>query len=381
MTRATTILALLALTILVPAHAGNPPVDPRPARTSAKDSARTVIPEQARAIARGLESLAKRQEQDGSWGGNPAPIATTALCTLALLAGGNSEKRGRYRKNVRRALDHLLAYVETDPRAGFQRGYIHRPDDDISRLHGHGYATLVLAEAYGGIRRDPALPGRATAYRRKLDLAVRLIERCQEKVTGGWHYEPRPGSGHEGSVTVCQIQALLAAKRVGIRVDPGVIRRARAYIIKSQNGDGGFIYELGGSRDSSTYALTAAAVAALTGTGDRGSSNYKRGLDYLLRHLGSHLRRPAYLFYGNFYAAQAIWQADPRTGYWARYWPGVRRKILEAEARDPRSDQLLGQWNPADVQPGVHALGPDYGTAMACLILQVPCASLPLFMR
>jgi hypothetical protein len=271
--------------------------------------------------------------------------------------------------------------VETDPRAGFQRGYIHRSDDDTSRLHGHGYATLALAQAYGGIRRDPRQPQRAADFRRKLELAVRLIERCQEKRSGGWNYLPRPTEGHEGSVTVCQIQALRAARSVGIRVDPDVIRGALDYVRKSQNKEGGFIYALNQRPPTSTYELTAAAVSTLNGLGDYGSSAYKRGLEYLLRHLDSHLRRPGYLYYGNFYAAQAMWQADPRTGYWARYWPRVRRRILAAEARDPRTGQLLGKWDPADVQASVFPLGPDYGTAMACLILQVPCATLPLFQR
>jgi hypothetical protein len=377
------VLALVAAGTLLPCRAETPPEErpsPPTRRAIEADATRNVTPGQAEAVARGLAFLASRQEPDGSWSGNPAPIAVTSLATLAFLAGGNTESRGRYAATVRRGLAYLLSRVEVDPRAGFQRGYIHHPDDDMSRLHGHAYAVLALAEAYGGMRRDRLLPEREKEYRFRLELAVRLIERSQERRYGGWYYEPRPTDQHEGSVTVCQIQALRSAHHAGIRVDPDVVHRAIDYVRKSQAANGGFIYALN-RPNSDSYALTAAAVSTLNGLGDYGSDAYRKGIDYLLRNLDRHLFRPHYFLYANFYAAQAMWQADPRTGSWRRYWPPIRRHLLENEARSIETGRPTGRWEPADLETNGFALGPDFGTATACLILQIPYGYLPLFQR
>jgi hypothetical protein len=373
------LLVALAAPMIVPATAETPPVGrPSGAKAHPTDESRKVTPEQRLAVERGLRYLARAQEKDGSWSANPAPIAVTSLCTLAFLAGGNTESRGRYSSHVRKALDYLLTHV--DQRPGFEQGFIRYEKDQWSRMHGHGYATLALAEAYGGIQRDPRLsPERRRVYRRKLEMAVRLIERAQERRWGGWDYFPRGTDSHEGSITVCQIQALRAARNAGIRVDPDTIRRALDYVRKSQKKDGGFVYSLKLPKRAS-YELTAAAVSTLNGIGDYGSEAYTKGLDYLMRHLDSHLLSPMYLFYGDFYAAQAMWQASPSTGYWNRYWPRVRRKILESETRDPKTGRPTGKWDPGEVQRAFDA-GRDYGTAMACLILQIPYGYLPLFQR
>ena len=346
------------------------------------DASRVVTEPQKAAVRRGLAYLAGTQEKDGAWGSRHAPIAVTALCTLAFLAGGNTETRGLYSANVTAGVNYLLRHVDMDPNTKFQRGYIHGGDSDpTSRLHGHAYAVLALSEAYGGARRGLDKTGQDRRFREKLVAAVRLIERSQERRSGGWYYLPEAKSDqHEGSVTVCQIQALRAARGVGIRVDGDVIARALKYVKQSQNKEGGFVYSL---RDRSvhSYELTAAAVSTLNGVGDYGSTAYRRGLDYLMRRLDQNLIRPRYFFYGNFYAAQAMWQTEKRSGYWGRYWPKVRERLLDAEARDLETDRPLGKWVPSEVQPATTLLGPDYGTAMACLILQIPYGYLPLFQR
>ena len=61
-----------------------------------------------------------------------------------------------------------------------RRGYISAQGDALSRTHGHGYATLVLAEAYGMTMRADV--------REKLTKAVRLIVETQND-QGGWRYQ------------------------------------------------------------------------------------------------------------------------------------------------------------------------------------------------
>lgn len=82
-----------------------------------------------------------------------------------------------------------------------------------------------------------------TATRRfaKLSSAVELIVRTQNSA-GGWRYNPAPEDA-DLSVTVCQMMALRAARNAGIGVAKETIDRAVDYVRRSQNADGGFMYQ------------------------------------------------------------------------------------------------------------------------------------------
>jgi len=68
-------------------------------------------------------------------------------------------------------------------------------------------------------------------------------------------------------------------------------------------------------------------------------------------------------FYGNYYAAQAMFLAGGE--YWAGYYPNTRDTLI---ARQNKAD---GSWN--------GEAGQDYATAMALIILQMPNRYLPVF--
>src|SRR5262245_17999093 len=93
---------------------------------------------QSKAIERGLEWLAARQNKDGGWGGN-APVATAAIAGMAFLAGGHAPGRSKYGDNVRRVITFLLSRRYKSGRA---RGYINEGaarGAGGSGMHGHGY--------------------------------------------------------------------------------------------------------------------------------------------------------------------------------------------------------------------------------------------------
>ena len=160
------------------------------------DPARFVTPKVQDAVAKALAYLRRTQNSDGSWGSSSygRHPAITALGAMAMMAQGNLPGRGKYGKNVKRAIEFLMKSV--DRRTGYIGGQGH------GQMYGHGFAALCLAEAYG------AMP--SNELRKKLRLAVKCILRSQ-KADGGWRYDPSPHGSSDLSLTICQVMALRAA--------------------------------------------------------------------------------------------------------------------------------------------------------------------------
>jgi len=76
------------------------------------------------AIDLGLEWLAKNQESDGhwnagKWGGGRHDLGCTGLALLAFLGNGNSHIDGKYRANVKRAMDWLASRQQDNGNLGW----------------------------------------------------------------------------------------------------------------------------------------------------------------------------------------------------------------------------------------------------------------------
>lgn len=339
--------------------------EPQPAVWNAPDEADRGARD---ALQRGLSYLARRQAEtlDGSFpltdaqADRRAPVGVTALATLAFLAGGSSPGRGPFGSEVARSLDWLLAQTDLGP--GDRNGYIARTTDRVSRTHGHGFATLALAQAYG-------MAPRSDRLRQALVAAVGLIERSQG-AEGGWEYSPTVSANHEGSVTICHVQALRAAHNAGIRVSDEVIARAEAYVLRLQKDDGTFRYRLDDERRT-TVALTAAGVSTLNAAGRYDDGAVQRAVDAIWRLLRLREERSGdaiadYPFYERLYVAQAFWQlSDP--SHFQRWFAEERARLLAAQEPD-------GAWRGSD-------FGSCYATAMSCLVLSVPDGLLPIFQR
>lgn len=324
------------------------------------------------AVHRGLVFLAAQQAtaQDGSLpagqGDYRAPVGVTALTAIAFMASGNTPGRGEYGDEVAAAVDYLLSRVkpEDDERAG----YIGDEADRKSGMHGHGLATLALAQAY---IMSPASPrGRRTAQ--ALVAGVHLIERTQG-AEGGWMYDPVRDIHHEGSVTVCLVQGLRAARNAGILVDTRVIARAIDYVKRLQNPEGSFRYGL--NKKAVSVALTAACLSTLHATGIYEGREIDDGYGYVWRELafrrvaeerGGRAKRARFPFYERFYLAQALWQHPDQDVYrrWAR--EEVERILVDQNKNGSWSGSLYGD---------------SYATAMNCLFLAVPDGLLPIFQR
>ncbi|TWT87265.1 Prenyltransferase and squalene oxidase repeat protein [Pseudobythopirellula maris] len=319
------------------------------AQDAAAQAAAMVAPADA-AIDRGLKFLASTQQPDGSYAGrgmgkNPAIVA---LAGMAFLSSGSSPGRGPYGDEIDRAIDYLLRHTQASGFIAVDGATSHGP------MYGHGFATLFLAEAYGMTERED--------LRDRLASAIRLIISAQNN-EGGWRYQPKPVDA-DISVTICQIMALRAARNAGIHVPGQTVERCIEYVKRCQNPDGGFGYT---PRDrSSMFPRSAAGVVALYSAGVYDDESVESGLAYLEAQMPQVVRRErnSHFFYGMYYGMQAMWQAgDAR---WARWYPVTRDALLARQQRD-------GSWNDSN--------GPHYGTAMACVVLQIPNNTIPIFQR
>ena len=319
------------------------------------------------AVEAGLHYLAALQARagDGSFSitdvdrEDYAPLGVSALCTLAFLAAGSAPDRGPHGEVVSRAVEYFLLHTDLDPRSP-QRGYISVQGDQASQNHGHGYATLVLAEAYG-------MSSGSERIRTALMAAVERIEESQG-AEGGWFYQPRPTSDHEGSVTICLVQALRAARDAGVQVDSEVIRRAEDYVRRLQQENGLFSYTLGDPTRTSV-ALTAAGISTLNATGRYDDRVIQDGIDAIWAGLSLRAERgkPAdFPEYERLYVAQAFWQLSD-TSHFTRWFGDERERVLRTQGAD-------GSWKGS-------RFGSAYMTAVNCLILSLPDAVLPIFQR
>jgi Prenyltransferase and squalene oxidase repeat len=304
------------------------------------------------AIKNGLAWLALGQNNDGSYGNGTyrGNIAVTSLAGLAFMSSGSSPGRGPYGSQIDKALAYVMRNTSPSGFIAVLATSTHGP------MYSHGFGTLFLAEAYGMTRRPE--------IREKLQKAVRLIIDSQN-IEGGWRYQP---VRHDAdlSVTICQINALRAARNAGLFVPKETVDACIRYVKRSQNPDGGFRYMLQAGA-TSEFPRSAAGVVALQSAGEYDSREVRDGIAYL-RQFGHGLRpgrRNNHYFYGQYYAAQAMWLDGGEA--WAEWYPAIRNELI-------RRQSTTGYWTDGSVCN-------EYGTAMALIILQIPNDYLPIFQR
>ncbi len=316
--------------------------------------------EQTEAIRKGLEWLARNQGPRGAMG-QSCQVAFTAIAGLAFLAGGNTPTRGKYASNVKKALQFIVKCCRKD-------GYINEAGGrgmGGSGMHGHGYALLFLAELYGMCGDINDEPEFDESLKEKINRAVKLTAFAQDS-NGGWTYDPNP-SGHEGSVTITQVQALRAVRNAGLIVPKQTVEKGITYIKKSTSSDGSIMYSLGQGGGGS-YALTAAGACVYAYFGLYDAPEARKCMDCLYSFItNKRSGRNNHDFYSAFYAGQAcFFMKSQNRSFWTDGYDKVRRDLIQTQ------DKKSGGWL-SDSYNGA------FGTGCATLVLQIPYRYLPIF--
>src|SRR2546421_2818454 len=309
------LLFALAICLFPVARAAVPPA-PEKAPVVVQDN--VIVDDATEAVIKSaLKYLAAKQTPNGSWnsGGGEHPVAMTAYTLMAFLAAGNTPNEGEYGKQVNRGMQYLLdrvgpdGYISTGAGGGDRAG---------STMYGHGIAAIALAEIYG-MSKDPRL-------KQKLELAVHLIENCQND-QGGWRYQPRKTDA-DLSVTVLQVVALRAAKNGGIDVAQSTIDNAIRYVKSCYDEKhGAFTYQP--HNHAPGFARTAAGIYCLQVCGLYDDPMVRKGAQYLLNGAGD---THEWFTYGHFYAAPALYMVGGDA--WKTWYEKMHKQFMDTVKRE-----------------------------------------------
>ena len=245
-------------------------------------------------------------------------------------------------------------------------------------IHGQGFGTLALSEAYGRsltCKHKPDID--SGELRDVVAKAVAVIARHQS-TSGGWWYTGGGGSQHEGSTTVCAVQALVSADNFGIEIDKKVLARGFQYLKKCQNKDGGFDYMMGPG-ETSMKEGTAGGVATL---GLMRKFDYlvmMKGYQFLLKTTPKTISNERFPYYGHFYGTMGMRLLgqefkdfrEKTDGYMA----ATQKDLLSWQQED-------GAWPVKGwVKANSGGESSAYATAFTCLTLAVVDGRLSIFNR
>ena len=327
-----------------------------------------------RAVARGINYLLTKQDDDGAIGkidrkSRDNANVMTGLALMAMASVGHQATddtpEGRA---MRKALDFILAPDRQDA-----TGYFGKYDG--SRMYGHGIVTLMLAELLGmgsDTRQDALIRDRC---QKAIDLIVRSqkTKKHNSKYEGGWRYTPDANDA-DLSVTVWQVMALRAAKNSGLTVPKDTIDAAIAYIKRSYNSGNrkhgritnlksGFGYE---PDHGPTYSTAAEGLLALQVCGDYEADEIKGTVAWLNEQPLK--RETRFFFYGTYYYAQGMYQRGGEDAEKAR--AAVEKIMLEMQQDD-------GSWIGRDQE----TVSRIYSTSLALLSLSVRYHFMPIYQR
>lgn len=305
------------------------------------------------AIDRGLAYLVSKQSRIGAWSDPSHQVAITALAGTALICSGSTTTQGPHAKAIRFCVDFMLGKCRRNGLIG--------SSSEQRYTYGHGFAMLFLSQVIG----EEEDVDRREELVQALERAVKFSVNAQTKA-GGWGYVSG-GDFDEGSTTITQVQGLRGCRNAGIVVPKAVIEKAKKYIYKCQNSDGGIKYSFESGGGDSRVAITAAALAALYNAGDYESKYVPPMWNYCKKHLhdvGS-LSNASWWHYSYLYYAQVVYRRGPDV------WDPFRDQLVKRLLRKQKDD---GRWATDD-------MGGIYPTSINLIILQLDFGYLPIFQR
>jgi prenyltransferase beta subunit len=292
--------------------------DPKPMSVVPKDHVK-MDEDTKKAVDRALAYLASKQEADGSWGNT----AITGFVLLAFMANGHMPNQGDHGKVVAKGVRYLCSCAREDGYLVGARG---------GNMYCHGMAALALTQAYGMTGDEDV--------KKITKRSIELIIKTQNN-EGGWRYEPAP-TGADISVTIMQVMALRGAKDAGFHVPDKTMDDAIKYVNRCYDRrTGGFRYQPYGGPVG--YARTAAGVCVLQLCGKYDADEITKAVEYLER-TGDDF---GHYWYGHYYACHALNQVGGEP--WEKYYKRMRDRLLApnyqrptGEWYDPRREAAYG---------------------------------------
>lgn len=324
--------------------------------------------ESEQAVSLGLQWLTSIQRVDGSWSfgevgdaGQRGALTTTDMgaTSMALLcflgAGHTHMKAGPYKDNVLKGLTYLHQNAERGAMGADLRGR----SQANSGMYVQGIATICLCEAAAMEKDDKEL-------RRLAGEAIKFIEKAQNRIDGGWRYNP--GEKGDTSVVGWQVMALQSAKAGRIKVDSNAILDVKQFLKSVQHFDGAQYSYM--PEQGPTDSMTAVGLLCRMYLGwKRDNPALKAGVEHLSR-VGP---QPGKIYY-NYYATQVLhhWGGD----LWNQWNLKMRDELVSTQVK---SGPGAGSWDVRD-DHGSQG-GRLYQTTLSLLTLEVYYRHLPIYQR
>jgi hypothetical protein len=348
--------------VVQPVQRDQPPVQP----AEEEGAAENVIVNRAAARDRGLKWLAEQQAGDGSWG-KQYTVAITSFVILAHLAASDEPFVDDQGRMLVRAIEFLMK----NQKDGLFVSQGH------TWIHGQGFATLALSEAYGRSQKCKTKPDvDMEKVRDTVAKAVGVIAKSQSTSGGWWYHRDSPGQ-HEGSTTVCAVQALVSADNYGIPIDKQVLARGFEYLKKCQNSDGGFDYMMGPG-ETSMKEGTAGGVSTLGLMKKFDYAVMMNGYKFLLKITPHAISRERFPYYGHFYGIMGMRLLKQEFRSFAEdidaYVGGAQRDLIGWQKED-------GSWPVMQWVKSNASENDAYATAFAALALSIEDGRLSIFSR
>jgi hypothetical protein len=332
-----------------------------------------ITPVVERAADRGRAWLLKTQNRDGSWGisaRSEGDVTCTALASMALMAGGNTQRTGPDNDAVaavRRGLDYVLKQARRNPKAIVPSATTLVQSKLGKEVHTF-LAVVFLSQAYG-MEQPWTTPEERVEIREVLSAMCAQISRTQER-DGSWHTDTFGGL----KATCMAWLALRSAHSAGISVEEASVDRVVQFITRQYDGrthlfrGGALGYASGGYQ---VLYASSSCLRVLYGMGaDNTSVNLLEAYKAIHRTITKGELGGQFLSVEgeDYMAAAMITQAMMIDGgdAWREWYGFIREKLIKKQNAD-------GSWTGTAC---IH--GPTFATCCALLSLQAPYRLLPM---
>ena len=302
------------------------------------------------AVKKALAWLKSKQNSDGSWG-NKNKAAMTGLALLAYFGHCETPVSEEYGQSC---MNGIVFLVNLGTR---NEGKLSTQLGDKHWCYEHGIATYALGEA-------------ATfCTQLKVDVPNLLEVTKQagqfiidnQHDSGGWEYSYEREGDRGGDVSIAgwQIQALKACdhskKLIKFQGMTGAINKGLNYLVKCQDGSGGFGYTgTGPSGGLDYHTLTGVGMLCHQMWGKGGQSPVKKGADYIREKSKFDYNTQYADLYAHYYESQAMMQRGGED--WKFYNNMFRDQLLNNQESD-------GSWKIPGGGQKIRAVAAQYADA------------------